>query len=114
MKKIILLSFILLLNTSVYAVIYCPQTITCDGQSCMGLPKDFSISGGHPKANTTYYFKHAHDSFGKSVACAYGEITISRNMLRADIDYPENQWKPTSLEGYYICRYNSADCPFKT
>lgn len=115
MKKFIFLSFVLFLNTSLYAVTYCPQTLACDGQSCIGLPKDFFISAGRPKANTTYYFNHASDGskVGISVACSYGDITISRNALRANVDYPGSKWKATFLEDYYICSHNSLDCPFK-
>jgi hypothetical protein len=117
MKKIIFLSLMLLLNTSTYAVTYCPQVITCDSQSCAAIPKDFYISAGKTKANTTYYFNHAIDGsrvgLGKSVACAYGDITISRNSLRADIDYPGSKWMDTNFGGIYVCHYNSDACPFK-
>jgi len=106
----------LVLNSSAYAVAYCPQVITCDRRSCTELPKDFYISAGRPKSNATYYFSHAMDGsrvgLGNST-CAYGEIAISRNILRADIGYSGNQWKPTLQEGIFVCRYNSDTCPFK-
>ncbi|MFO9067166.1 hypothetical protein SC828_09050 [Legionella pneumophila serogroup 1] len=117
MKKISLLFVMMLLNGSIYAVTFCPQTITCGEQNCTGIPKGFFILDGRPKDNTTYYFNHATDGsrvgLGSRVACAYGDITITRNLLRADIDYPGNHWKPTLHEDIYVCRYTSSDCPFK-
>ena len=118
MKKLILI--LSLISTGTFAAnIYCPQTITCTAQGCIGIPENFYISSGNPSPNNTYSFQEASDASGAGMdvrdKCSYGQFSLgSRIKISADRSIPGNRWIPTGGgKGIYACLSFANTCPFK-
>lgn len=125
---------LLIINSRVFADIYCPQTITCTARGCSNVPDGFYVNSsyGNFVPGTIYYFDRAiyMDVMRTSYTCSYvtdlnykntGLTILSKTPVKSDIKHADNNWVNVNANGgwagwggIYICDYNAHHCPFKS
>ncbi len=126
MKKFLIV-LIFIFSKNIFAEnVYCPQVVVCQNKHCSG-PKNLDMSNqwGLKLTNAIFYFDQAVSvQLAKEYICNYstydkksGIVLTSVAPVKADINFPENNWFDTAngkWGGVYYCQYNAMHCPFVT